>query len=483
MSEIKLLFEYADTYKDNKNYIESKKIDIRSFIPDNLLRKNIPRIPRLSELQVVRHYTNLSRLNMSIDGNFYPLGSCTMKYNPKVNDKCALDANFINLHPLQKDEDCQGTLQIFHELQGYLSGISGMDETSLQPLAGAHSELTGLLIVKAYYKDGKENKRNVVLIPDSAHGTNPATCTMCGFKVREIKTNERGCINLEDLKNKLSDEVACLMITNPNTLGIFEENIVEITSMLHKVGSLVYMDGANMNALIGIVRPGDFGVDLMHFNLHKTFTTPHGGGGPGAGAICVKKLLAQYLPVPHIELKQNKYVRNYNYPRSVGSISYFYGNTGNIIRGYVYIRSIGKEGLKRVAQMAVLNANYLLYKFRKLFLVPYKRRCMHEFVVSAKNIKAQYHVSTLDIVKRLLDYGFHAPTIYFPLIVEEAMLIEPTETEDVRTLDSFVAAMEKIVNEAKTNPELLHEAPHSTPVGRLNEVKAARDPILRWVPS
>jgi len=475
----KLIFEYSREGRTAASLADPdvSPVDIERVIPQKFLRSNPPALPEVGELCLVRHYVRLSQKNMSIDTNFYPLGSCTMKYNPKINEKCAAMPGFAKTHPLQPEEKSQGIYSLIHELEEYLKSISGMDAISLQPSAGAQGELTGLLIIRSYQND---STRNEVLIPDSAHGTNPASCTMCGFKTVQVKTNNRGTLDMNDFTKKLSNKTACMMITNPNTLGIFEENILKVQEMLHEKGALLYMDGANMNALLGHARPGDFGVDIMHFNLHKTFSTPHGGGGPGSGPVACKSFLEPYLPVPRIVKEKEMFKLSYDHPKSIGKIHNFYGNVGMFVRAFTYISCLGKSGLKRIAQNAVLNANYLLYKLKDHYKVTFKRRCMHEFVVSGSEIAKATHVRTLDIAKRLLDYGFHPPTIYFPLIVPEALMIEPTETESKETLDSFADAMIKIAKEAKESPELVKNAPHTTPVKRLDEVKAARQPILKY---
>jgi len=454
------------------------KKDLEKLIPEEYLRKNSLGLPEVSEIDVVRHFTRLSQRNISVDTNFYPLGSCTMKYNPKVNEDIAHLPNFTRIHPYQPTFSVQGTLEILYELERFLCEISGMDKVSLQPAAGAHGERTGMMIVKAYYQE-KGEKRDKVLIPDSAHGTNPASSHLCGFQVVEVKSDEGGGVDLSDLIKKIDDKVAALMLTVPNTLGLFEENILKIAQIVHKEGGLLYLDGANLNAFLGIAKPSDFGVDIMHFNLHKTFSTPHGGGGPGSGPVGVREPLAPYLPLPTVEKDKDGYYLDYNRPKSIGKVISFYGNIEVIIKAYCYLRSLGKEGLKKVSQNAVLNANYLMKKLKKYFCLPYDRLCMHEFVLSGEKKKIN-DVRTLDIAKRLLDFGFHPPTIYFPLIVKGALMIEPTETESKETLDAFVSAMIQIKKEVKENPSLVKGAPHNLPVGRLDEVKAAKELKLRW---
>jgi len=453
--------------------------DPKSILPEHLIRQEAPRLPEVSENEVVRHFMRLSRMNYNVDFGFYPLGSCTMKYNPKINEVVARLPGFTDIHPLQPVQTVQGALSLMKELEEMLAEIAGMDAVTLQPAAGAHAELTGMLITRKYFET-KGERRRIVLLPDSAHGTNPASATLCGFESKTIRSNERGTLDINHLKENLSEDVAAIMITNPNTLGIFEDQILEVADLVHSVGAIMYLDGANLNALLGKTRPGDSGFDIVHFNLHKTFSTPHGGGGPGAGAIGVKAFLEPFLPIPRIVLKDSKYILDWDRPQSIGKIHSFYGNFLVMVRAYTYIRMMGPEGLKKVAEDAVLNANYLMNKLKEHLVLPYDRPCMHEFVVSAKNIKKETGVRTLDIAKRLLDYGFHAPTIYFPLIVPEALMIEPTETETKETLDEFYSAILKIIEEARNSPQIVKTAPHNTPVGRLDEVKANRELNLRY---
>ena len=435
-------------------------------------------MPQVSEPDVVRHFTRLSQQNIGIDANFYPLGSCTMKYNPKVNEDIAQLPGFARIHPYQPQVGVQGTLQLLYQMEKLLRELSGMDRVSLQPAAGAHGELTSLMMIKAYYENKKE-ERDTILMPDSAHGTNAASSDFCGFRIIEIKSNEDGVIDLDDLKGKMSQKVAALMLTIPNTLGLFEKGILQIARIVHNKEGFLYLDGANLNALLGIVRPSDLGIDIMHFNLHKTFSTPHGGGGPGSGPVGVKRTLAAYLPVPTVEKNSKGYYLDYNRARSIGKVRSFHGNIGVIIKAYCYLRFLGREGLKKVSQNAVLNANYLMSKLKRYFYLPYDQPCMHEFVLSAEDQKMK-DVRTLDIAKRLLDFGFHPPTIYFPLIVKEALMIEPTETESKETLDAFASAMIQIKKEIEEDPSLLKEAPHNLSIGRLDEVKAAKELNLRW---
>jgi len=454
------------------------KENLEKLIPRKYLRQGTLGLPQVSEPDVVRHFTRLSQQNMGVDTNFYPLGSCTMKYNPKINEDIANLPGFTRIHPYQPEVSVQGTLQLLYDMEKLLCEISGMDRVSLQPAAGAHGELTSLMMIKAYYEDKKE-ERDTVLIPDSAHGTNPASSHLCGFRTVEVKSNKDGEIDLDDLKNKMSERVAVLMLTIPNTLGLFERNILEVSRIIHDRGGFLYLDGANLNALLGIVKPSDLGIDIMHFNLHKTFSTPHGGGGPGSGPVGVKGKLAAYLPVPTVEKDKKGYYLDYDRARSIGKVRSFYGNVEVIIKAYCYLRSLGKEGLKKISHNAVLNANYLMKRLKKYFYLPYDRYCMHEFVLSAEDQKMK-DVRTLDIAKRLLDFGFHPPTIYFPLIVKEALMIEPTETESKETLDEFVSSMIQIKKEIEEDPSVVKEAPHNLSIGRLDEVKAAKELKLRW---
>jgi glycine dehydrogenase subunit 2 len=455
-----------------------EKESLEKLIPKKHLRQGTLGLPQVSEPDVVRHFVRLSQQNMGVDTNFYPLGSCTMKYNPKINEDIANLPGFTRIHPYQPEVSVQGTLQIIYEMEKLLCEISGMDRVSLQPAAGAHGELTSLMMIKAYYEDRKE-ERDTVLIPDSAHGTNPASSHLCGFRTVVVKSNKDGGIDLDDLMGKMSERVAALMLTIPNTLGLFEPGILEIARIVHNKGGFLYLDGANLNALLGIVKPSDLGIDIMHFNLHKTFSTPHGGGGPGSGPVGVKRTLAAYLPVPTVEKNSKGYYLDYNRARSIGKVRSFYGNIGVIIRAYCYLRSLGKEGLKKISYNAVLNANYLMQRLKNYFYLPYDEPCMHEFVLSGKDGKMK-GVRSLDIAKRLLDFGFHPPTIYFPLIVKEALMIEPTETECKETLDAFASAMIQIRKEIEENPSAVKEAPHNLSIGRLDEVKAAKELNLRW---
>ncbi len=443
-------------------------------LPDGYVRSELP-LPEVSELDLVRHFTRLSQLNYCIDTNFYPLGSCTMKYNPKVNEKAASIEGLIQVHPLQPEETLQGSLALMYQLQEALKEIAGFAGVSLQPAAGAHGELTGVLMMRAYHRSRGQAQRRKILIPDSAHGTNPASSAMAGFTVVQLPSDSRGNVDLVALKQACDDTVAGLMLTNPNTLGLFEEHVLEVCETVHACGGLMYGDGANLNALLGIARPGDLGFDVMHFNLHKTFSTPHGGGGPGSGPVGVSERLVPFLPGPIVAREGDRFYLM-TPEKSIGRVRSFFGNYGMFVRAYTYIRMHGPEGLRSVAEHAVLNANYLKALISPHFPVAVERTCMHEFVV--KGDVPGTDVRALDVAKRLIDYGFHPPTYYFPLIVREALMIEPTETESKRTLDAFARAIATIVEEARTNPALLHEAPHTTPVSRLDEVKAARNPIL-----
>lgn len=452
--------------------------DIDKAIPADLLRKTDLKLPEVSEVDIIRHYTLLSNKNFGVDTGFYPLGSCTMKYNPKIDEDLASLAHFTDVHPYQGADTAQGCLHLMYDLGGMLCEITGMDKFTLQPSAGAHGELTGLMIIKAYHESRGDYKRKKIIVPDSAHGTNPASATVAGFEIVEIQSDKNGEIDLNNLKAVLNDETAGLMLTNPNTLGLFERNIKEIAELVHKAGGLLYYDGANANAIMGIARPGDMGYDIVHLNLHKTFSTPHGGGGPGSGPVGVKKYLEQYLPVPLVEKRGDKYELNDGLPLSIGKIKGFYGNFGVMVRAYAYILLMGAEGLKYASETAVLNANYIKEKLKKYYNLPMDRLCKHEFVFGG--LKDGGDITTLDIAKRLMDYGYHPPTIYFPLIIDNALMIEPTETESRETLDGFIDAMTDIAKEAADNPEIVKTAPHDTPVRKPDEVKAARNPILKY---
>lgn len=451
---------------------------IKDIIPQKYLREDLVKLPELTELDVMRHFVTLSQKNYSIDNVFYPLGSCTMKYNPKINEYTASLDGFCGIHPEQSQETVQGALQLMYELQEYLKEITGMSSISLQPAAGAQGEFTGMLIVKKYFENIGE-KRTKVIIPDSAHGTNPASAQMCGFDCVEIKSNHKGQVDIEELKKVLNDDVAAIMMTNPNTLGIFEENIQEISKLVHDAGALLYYDGANLNAVMGITNPALMGFDIVHVNLHKTFSTPHGGGGPGAGPVGVVDKLVSYLPTPIVNLKDGKYFLDYNLENTIGKVKAFYGNFGVLVRAYTYIIMMGNKGLRKVSEDAVLNANYLKEKLKKDYDLPYDQICMHEFVLSGDRQKEK-GVNTMGIAKRLMDFGVHPPTVYFPLIVHEAMMIEPTESESKDTLDSFIDIMTKINAEVDTDPALVLESPLKTSVSKVDETMAARHPNLRW---
>jgi len=479
--EEKLIFELS-TPGRSTNLLPGCDVpekEINELIPEEFLREEEAELPEVSEVDGVRHFTHLSQKNYGVDSGFYPLGSCTMKYNPKINEEVSKLPGFIKVHPYQPEETVQGCLELMYRTDRFLSEITGMDRFSLQPAAGAHGEMTGLMIIKAFHQNNGDYKRKKIIIPDSAHGTNTASAAAIGFDVVEVKSDDRGGIDINALKELMSDEVAGLMLTNPNTLGLFDENIDRIAEIVHDAGGLLYYDGANLNAIVGISRPGDMGFDVVHLNLHKTFSTPHGGGGPGSGPVGVKKELVPFLPRPMVECNDGRYYFDYERPLSIGRIKSFYGNFLVVVKAYAYILSLGAEGLRKVAEAAVLNANYIKEKLKKYYYLPYDRTCMHEVVFSGQWQK-EYGVSTLDIAKRLLDYGYHPPTVYFPLIVREAIMIEPTETESKETIDEFINAMTEIANDAKVDPEKLHNAPVNTPVQRLDEAKAARKPVLKY---
>jgi glycine dehydrogenase subunit 2 len=451
--------------------------------PKEMLRDELD-FPEVSESEIVRYFSQLSQFNFSIDHNFYPLGSCTMKYNPKLNDEIASIRGLTEIHPLQPDSTVQGALKLMWELQGYLMEVTGMAGCSLAPMAGADGELAGMLMARAYHLDRGETQRKNVLIPDSAHGTNPATAVMAGFQVVSLPSDVRGNTDLDALRARADDQLAGLMITLPSTLGLFDSNILEVVKIVRDAGGIVYGDGANLNALLGRVRMGDLGFDVMHSNLHKTFTQPHGGGGPGAGPVIVGQRLLPYMPTPVVGRKADaggSETFSLDAPeKTIGRMGAFHGNFGALVRAYAYISTLGNEGIPKISEDAVLNANYILSQLKGYYHLPYDRTCMHEVVFSARNLKRRHDVSALDVSKRLIDYGIHPPTMYFPLIVEEALMIEPTETESIETLDYFIEVMRTIAQEAKENPELLHEAPHDTPNTRVDEARAARQPYLRW---
>jgi glycine dehydrogenase subunit 2 len=463
--------------------IQYPELDVpKSHIPDEFIRQDLP-LPELSEIDVIRHFTHLSQLNYSIDGGFYPLGSCTMKYNPRINELTSRLKGFACTHPLQPQETVQGNLALMYLLQEWLKEISGLNAISLQPAAGAHGELVGGLIIRAYHQSRNDQNRTKIIVPDSAHGTNPATSSMAGFESINIPSDKRGNVDLEQLKAICDETIAGLMLTNPNTLGLFDENVEQVIKIVHDAGGLVYGDGANLNALLGIVKPGSLGFDILHINLHKTFSTPHGGGGPGAGPLAVSDELAEFLPDPVVGIVEEGTddlppLYGFITPKhTIGRVKSFYGHFGILVRAFTYILMHGPDGLRKISEHAVLNANYLMKKLEPYYVLPYKRQCMHEFVLEGvwEDIP---DIHALDIAKRLMDYGFHPPTNYFPLIVKEALMIEPTETESKQVLDAFAEAMIKIASEARENPDLLKTAPHHTPVGRMDEVKAARDLVL-----
>lgn len=459
--------------------IVESDVELNANIDDKYKRTTVPNIPNISESTLLRHYTNLSRKNYALSTTMYPLGSCTMKHNPLVNEKIAKYDGFSSIHPYQDEDSMQGSLEVMYELQKDLCEISGMDYFTLQPAAGAHGEYTGLLIIAQYFKN-KNEKRTKIIVPDSAHGTNPASAALAGFEIISVKSDENGIVSPENLKQVLNSDVAAMMMTNPNTLGVFETKIEEISKLIHDNGSLLYYDGANLNAVMGIIRPADIGFDVMHINLHKTFSTPHGGGGPGSGPVGVKAFLKECLPSPVVVKENDKFKLHFNDgEKSIGRMKAFYGNFPVILKACAYIKSLGGQGLTQASKQAIINANYILSKLKSKVKVPAGNYCMHEFAMSLKGALGN-DIKTLDVAKRLLDNGYYAPTIYFPLIVEEAMMIEPTETESKQTLDEFIDTLLNIIEESKTNPEVVHNAPVNTSVKRLNEVEAARKPKLHW---
>ncbi|MCA0970107.1 aminomethyl-transferring glycine dehydrogenase subunit GcvPB [Halobacillus litoralis] len=459
--------------------MDTPEIDVDDMIGEAYVRKSEPELPEVSELQIMRHYTGLSKRNHGVDSGFYPLGSCTMKYNPKVNEDIARLTGFSHIHPYQPAETVQGALGLMYDLQVSLEEITGLDTVTLQPAAGAHGEWTGLMMIRAFHEANGDFNRTKVIVPDSAHGTNPASATVAGFEAVTVKSDERGLVDLEDLKRVVDDQTAALMLTNPNTLGLFEQDIEEMAAIIHDAGGKLYYDGANLNAILGYARPGDMGFDVVHLNLHKTFTGPHGGGGPGSGPVGVTAELEPYLPKPVLKEENGFYSFDYERPKSIGRVKPYYGNFGINVRAYTYIRTMGPEGLKKVSEYAVINANYMMRRLQAEYDLPFDRHCKHEFILSGKRQK-KLGVRTLDIAKRLLDFGYHPPTIYFPINVEEAMMIEPTETESKETLDAFVDAMLQIAEEAKNTPEKVQDAPHTTIVSRMDETQAARKPVLRY---
>lgn len=477
------IFEKSSQGRKGYNISQNDvNINLKDILPKNFSRKEDAKLPQCSELDILRHYIELSSKNHFIEKGFYPLGSCTMKYNPKINEAVARQSGIAYLHPLQPEGTVQGALQIMHELQNDLAEISGMANVTLQPVAGAQGEFVGLKIIHAYHQAKGNKHKNVIIIPDSAHGTNPASCSLAGFDVKEIKSNSQGKVDVEELRKIVDENTAGFMLTNPNTLGLFENKLEEIAEIIHSVDGLMYMDGANFNALLGIVQPGKNGFDVMHYNLHKTFSTPHGGGGPGSGAVGVVEKLTKFLPVPMISKKDDTYFLDYSHEKtSIGKVHTFYGNFGINVRAYVYLKMLGPEGVRRVGENAVINANYLQVKLKDYYNISHADQyCMHEFVADGTIQKKKYGVSTLDIAKRLLDKGFHAPTIYFPLIISEAIMIEPTETESKQTLDKFITAMIEITQEIEKDPESLHHAPYTTPVRRVDDVRAVKELNVRF---
>jgi glycine dehydrogenase subunit 2 len=475
---VKLIYEKS---RPGRRGLEIPKPDLPvPSVPAALARANPPRLPELSEPEVLRHFTELSTRNFGVDTGFYPLGSCTMKYNPRVNERLVGLPGFRDLHPLTEDDAAQGALELEWELQQILLEVTGLDAVSLQPAAGSQGEFTGLLVMRAYFDDrGEGEQRRKIVIPDTAHGTNPASVTMAGYEVTKVSTDARGNVDVDDLRANVDEHTAGLMLTNPSTLGLFDENIDEIREIFHGAGALMYYDGANLNAVCGISRPGDMGFDIVHINLHKTFSQPHGGGGPGGGPIAVRQMLEPYLPVPVVSREGDVFRLDYDRPQSIGKVRGFSGPFGVFVRSYAFMRTWG-PGLREMSEVAVLNANYLLAMLRDDYTVPFDRTCMHEFVLSARTLKQEHGISALDVAKRLMDFGFHPPTIYFPLVVPEALMIEPTETEAKETLDAFAEAMLQIVREARDDPEAIRSAPHGRPVGRLDEVRAAKTPVVRY---
>ena len=475
----KLIFEYSHPGRRGYSLPQGAYADALSALPANLMRQKAPELPEVDEPTVVRHYTNQSTNNFGVDTGFYPLGSCTMKYNPKLNDAMAADSSIARLHPLTPALDCQGALKIYHTLQRCLSEIGGMAEFTLNPMAGAQGELTGLLVIKAYHNSREDWARTKVIVPDSAHGTNPASAHVAGYEVVEVKSLADGTVDVDDLKGKLGPDIAAVMMTNPNTVGMFEKNIPAIAEAVHAAGALMYYDGANLNPMLGVARPGDMGFDVMHINLHKTFSTPHGGGGPGAGPVGVRKGLEQFLPMPRVVEKDGVYDIVTDDDRSLGSVSGFMGNFTVYIRALAYILSLGAEGVAEVGPLATLNANYVMNALCDLYRLPIPGPCKHEFVFDGLEDKST-GVTTLNVAKRLLDMGFHAPTIYFPLLFHESLMIEPTETESRETLDSFIAAMREIAREAKETPDVVLNAPHDTPAVHCDDTEAALHPIVTY---
>jgi glycine dehydrogenase subunit 2 len=450
----------------------------KAELPQELRRSRLPRLPELAEPELVRHITALADRTFGIDTGFYPLGSCTMKHNPRVNERVGRLPGFRDLHPLQEDEGAQGALELMWRLQEMLAEIAGLPAVTLQPAAGSQGELTGLMLMRAYFDDRGED-RDTIITPDTAHGTNPASVTMAGYKLEKVETDARGNLDLENLRTKVNERTAGLMLTNPSTLGLFDEGIEQVARIFHDAGALLYYDGANLNAVVGISRPGDMGFDIVHYNLHKTFSQPHGGGGPGGGPVAVRESIEPFLPAPRVVRDVDTYRLDFDVAKSIGRVRGFAGPFGVFVRSYAFMRAYG-PGLKEMSEVAVLNANYVLAGLRDVYELPYDRHCMHEFVLSARGLKREHGVSALDVAKRLMDYGIHPPTIYFPLVVPEALMVEPTETEPKERLDHFVEAMKRIAEEAASSPGVLHEAPHARPVRRLDEVRAAKQPVVRY---
>ncbi|MDX6524471.1 MAG: glycine dehydrogenase subunit 2 [Gaiellales bacterium] len=475
---MKLIYEKSQATR-RASSVPDPGLEPGSAIPEGLRRSSPLRLPELAEPELVRHFTELSTRNFGIDTGFYPLGSCTMKYNPRVNERLVGLPGFRDLHPYQDDDDAQGALELMWRLQEILAEVVGLDAVTLQPAAGSQGELTGLTLISAYFRErGEYEQRREIVIPDTAHGTNPASVTMAGYTVRKVNVDARGNIDVDDLRGKVGPQTAGLMLTNPSTLGLFEERIEDVAAIFHDAGALLYYDGANLNAVCGISRPGDMGFDVLHFNLHKTFSQPHGGGGPGAGSVAVRDILEPYLPAPVVVRDGDRFRLDHDRPKSIGRVRGFGGPFGVFVRAYAFIRAWG-PGLREMSETAVLNANYMLALLRDHYELPYDRHCMHEFVLSARGLKREYGATALDVAKRLMDYGFHPPTVYFPLVVPEALMIEPTETEAKETLDAFCQAMIEIVKEAEREPDLLKQAPHSRPVSRLDEAGAAKRMIVR----
>jgi glycine dehydrogenase subunit 2 len=477
---VKLIYEKSQPGR-RASHIPTHESLPRVEVPEELRRSEPPRLPEVPEFELIRHFTELSTRNFGVDTGFYPLGSCTMKYNPRINERLVTLPGFANLHPLQDAAGAQGALELEWRLQEILAEVTGLHAVSLQPAAGSQGELTGLMLVRAYFADrGESEQRRKVVIPDTAHGTNPASVTLAGYELTNVKTDPRGNIDIEDLRGKVDEHTAALMLTNPSTLGLFDENIEEITEIFHGVGALMYYDGANLNAVCGISRPGDMGFDIVHINLHKTFSQPHGGGGPGGGPIAVRDILEPYLPVPAlVRSDDGTFDLDFDRPKSIGKVRGYTGPFGVFVRSYAFIRMFGPR-LREMSEAAVLNANYVLARLKDAYDLPFDRLCMHEFVLSARTLKREYGITALDVAKRLMDHDFHPPTIYFPLIVSEALMIEPTESETKETLDAFCDAMLAIAREAAESPEILKEAPHHRPVKRLDEVRAAKQPVVKY---